>query len=130
LTLPQQVIWLDIETQTGVGKMQVYGSLMNRIAEVSAHPKPEIGMGATITCYTDRHAATIIAMTAKSVTVQEDSAVRTDSNGMCDSQTYAYYPNKGGKVSIFRKRKNGTWRNTDHNGLVIGERDHYHDFDF
>jgi hypothetical protein len=40
--------------------MRVFGNLMNRIAETAKPPVPEVGMGATILMYSDRHAATVI----------------------------------------------------------------------
>lgn len=120
-----------VDLSTKESKMQVYGNLMNRIAESSKMPTPEIGMGCTMTSYTDRHAGTIIAMTAKTITVQEDDAKRTDGNGMCDmGQQYDYSHNPKGAISIFRMTKRKGWRDTGHRGLLIGERDKFHDFSF
>ena len=42
--------------------MRVFGNLMNRIAESCKQAVPEVGMGATITMHSDRHAATIIGV--------------------------------------------------------------------
>lgn len=110
--------------------MKIYGSLMNRIAEVSKQPKPEVGMGATIMMYTDRIAATIIKVTAKSITVQEDVSTRVDNNGMSESQEYSYKSNPKGQIQVFRLRKRGGYRNKDGDGLLIGDRDHYYDYGF
>lgn len=56
----------------------------------------KVGDGATICYYTDRKAATVIAKTAKTITVQEDTATRVDKNGMSDSQAYSYAANPNG----------------------------------
>jgi len=42
--------------------MRPYGNLMNRISEHSLSPTPAIGMGATIYMWSDRHAATVVAI--------------------------------------------------------------------
>lgn len=106
-----------------------YGSVQNRIAEQSAQVEPQVGMGATITAYTDRYAATIVKVTAVQVHVRRDIATRIDKNGFSESQEYSYQPNPEALIDIFRKTKRG-WRNSAGNGLLIGERRAYHDFSF
>ena len=96
---------------------------------------PEIGMGATVCYWSDRHAGTIIEVSKNCVLVQHDKAIRTDSNGMSDMQTYSYERNPQGQVMEFTLRKNGRWiqRGSDmKNGvsLVIGHRREYYDFSF
>jgi hypothetical protein len=53
---------------------------------------PVIGMGVTIFHYTDRSAGTIvkISKSGKTIWFSEDKAIRTDSNGMSECQTYEY----------------------------------------
>jgi hypothetical protein len=75
-------------------------------------------------------------------THREDRAIRTDSNGLSESQTYTYEPNPNGERHWFRRRKNGTWeevklnhktdryRKTGGLGLRIGEREEYRDPSF
>lgn len=96
--------------------------------------KPEIGMGCTLLYFTDRYAATIInvSKSGKAVTVQEDKAIRTDKNGMSDSQSYRYERNPKGRTYSFSLRKDGTWkmRKSNHPTLHIGSRNHYHDYSF
>jgi hypothetical protein len=104
------------------------GSLINHVMSRES-VKPEIGMGATILCWSDRHAATIIKMTPKSVTVQRDKAIRTDKNGMSESQDYTYERNENGSISTFRLTKRG-WRNKSGEGLRIGDRREYYDYSF
>lgn len=112
------------------------GSFINRVMERVASPTPELGMGATELCYTDRHAFTVVEIIdAKTVVVQADKAIRTDSNGMSDSQSYEYEPNPDGHKVTVTLRKNGHWvvkGEPMRNGKVfsIGRRSEYHDFSF
>ena len=110
--------------------MKIYGSLNNRIMESSKGPKPVVGMGATVTCYTDRHAATIswVSPSGKTLKVREDDVKRIDNNGMSECQTYEYTPNPNAPEITYRLGKHG-WR-SNRGGLVIGHRLHYHDFSF
>jgi hypothetical protein len=117
--------------------MRVYGNLINRIQETAAPKKPEVGMGATILMWSDRHAATIVEVSkdGKRVVIQEDNAVRTDKNGMSECQDYTYSPNPNAAKQVFTLRKNGTYvqeGSSMRSGTIIriGERDSYHDFSF
>lgn len=107
-------------------------------------PEPTVGMGAALLHWTDRTAATVIGWDASKriVTVQEDHAIRTDTNGMSEQQVYEYTPNQNGSMRHFRRANDGGWRsvrfNPDSlrwvlaggNGLRLGDRDHYHDPSF
>ena len=104
------------------------GSVLNHFMTTSAQPEPVVGMGATICCWTDRHAATIVKVTRCQIHVQEDIATRTDDNGMSESQRYEYQPDPNGAVIVFRKTKHG-WKSKS-GGLLVGVRRHYHDFSF
>lgn len=97
--------------------------------------EPKVGDGATIIMYTDRHAATVVAVNGKAVKVQRDTATRTDSNGMSELQSYTYAPNTEAQVETFTLRMTGLYvRQGDNknNGtkLAIGARRTYHDFSF
>lgn len=123
-------------------------SLTNHIYSRSTIGQPDatVGMGATILCWTDRHGATVIEVGKSAgrtlLTVQEDTATRADKNGMSESQDYAFAPNPNGRRYTFRQTKTGGWDevhlNTDTGrynktsgpGLLLGRRDHYHDFSF
>lgn len=98
---------------------------------------PEVGKGATICYLSDRHAATIIKVSAngKEVTIRQDHARRTDSNGMSEIQEYEYTPNENGPESIFTLRKNGRYVKLGESmnnglGIKIGVRREYHDYCF
>jgi hypothetical protein len=105
------------------------GSAMNHVYTTSAQPEPEVGMGATMCSWTDRHAGTIVKVTPCQVHVQEDIAKRTDENGMSECQRYEYTPNPRAPVTIFRHTKRG-WRSKCGKGLMIGVRMEYYDYSF
>jgi hypothetical protein len=104
------------------------GSLMNHVMSRS-EAVPEVGMGATILCWTDRTAGTIIKVTPTQVHVQRDIATRIDHNGMSESQEYRYESDPNGIVEVFRMTKKG-YRNLSRNGLLIGSRQAYYDYSF
>lgn len=115
--------------------MKLYGNLMNRIAESSTQKVVKVGDGATVVMYSDRKAATVVEATDMRIIVQEDTAKRTDSHGMSDSQSYMYERNAEGRVYAFTKRRNGRFVEQGQKmnqgvGLVTGVRDEYHDFGF
>ena len=99
------------------------------LSGTKGQPKPEVGMGATILMWTDRHACTIVKVTRTQVHVQEDKAIRTDNLGMSDFQSYRYERNPEAGVLIFRLRKNGAYKGPG-GQLRIGQRDAYHDYSF
>lgn len=115
-------------------------------------PDPVVGMGATILCWSDRHAATIVKVKMRlinkrgwtwQIVVQQDHAVRTDRNGQSESQSYDYFPCKTNatKEYIFDGKQ---WRECSRsikgqlrvlpkgqgNGLMIGIREEYYDPSF
>lgn len=117
--------------------MRVFGSLTNRLQESAKPETPVVGMGATLLFYSDRDAATIIEVSedGKQIKLQEDHCIRTDKNGMSESQDYRYEPNIKGKTHVATLRKNGTYvlvGGTLHSGTVVrvGDRDAYHDYSF
>lgn len=113
------------------------GSFINLVQGNSRQQEPEVGMGATILMWTDRHAATVteVSKSGKRIVVQEDTARRTDSNGMSDMQSYEFTPNPEGAKRAFTLRKNGAWVREGEpmkggQRVAIGYRDHYYDYSF
>lgn len=120
------------------------GSVVNHVLSrsVIGQPEPTVGMGATILCWTDRHAATITAIEGDLITVQMDRVKRVDTNGMSESQEWTFEPNPDGYLYYFRKATNGHWQQVRYNtttrrynkvngeSLQIGVRREYHDFSF
>lgn len=118
-------------------------SLINHLYSRTENPTPVVGMGATILQWSDRTAGTVIAITNGIVSVQEDNAVRTDGNGMSDSQSYEYTANPDGYVRNYRFNKrtgnwnevvvnpvSGRWVKQGDQGIIFGRRNQYYDFSF
>lgn len=106
------------------------GSLVNHMysRETIGAPAPTVGMGATMLGWSDRHGATIVKVTPKTVHVQRDHAQRTDSNGISEAQTWVFTPNPNASVEVYRLTKRG-WR-AGSSSLAIGYRSEYYDFSF
>lgn len=106
------------------------GSLTNFLMFKPSSVMPEVGMGATHLMYTDRHPYTIIKVcTPRKIMVQADKAIRTDNNGMSDSQSYDFEPNPEGTVKTLRLTKKG-WTTPHGEKFSIGHRSAYHDYSF
>lgn len=109
------------------------GSLVSHVMSGSEPARPEVGMGATILRWSDRHAATIVGVSksGKTVQVQRDHAKRIDKLGMTDSgQQYEFSRNPDAPIYAYRLGKRG-WRGKGGSpGLLIGHRDEYYDFSF
>lgn len=90
-------------------------------------------MGCIIYFYSDRGACTIfrVSESGKTIWMRRDEAIRTDKNGMSDSQQYTYAPNPEGIEYKASLRKDGNWRLSKQNErVVLGVRRAYHDFSF
>lgn len=112
-----------------------FGSLINHVYTAGADKViPTVGMGATKFCWSDRHAYTVqVVLGPKRIMVSQDRAVRTDQNGMSESQSYSFEPNPTAPLELVTLRKDGKW----HFGgtlkgsiLRLGHRDEYHDYSF
>lgn len=107
------------------------GSVVNHLKSRATvgQPTPAVGMGATILLWSDRHPATIIKVTPKTVTVQEDTAERVDDRGpYTEEQEYRFSPNPNGATAVFRLTARG-WRQSGGKGagLMIGHREKFCD---
>lgn len=115
-----------------------FGSLANLIAADARSRRPEIGMGATMLSWTDRHPATVVSVseTGLEVGAQRDIARRVDDGGPTDvAQRYDYTPDPDARVDTYTLRRNGNWVRKGEpmrKGavLLIGARDEYYDFSF
>lgn len=117
------------------------GSLVNHVISSRNSVEPTLGMGATLLSWSDRRGGTV-TFVGKIVTVAEDHAVRTDSNGVSESQTYEHTPNENGRKSYFRRNKKGGWDEVGVNmttgrwnrigagKVVFGRKETYHDYSF
>lgn len=103
-------------------------------------PEPEVGMGATELMWTDRMPYTIVDVVlfksgpkkglVRQITLQPDNAVRVDSNGMSDSQTYEFSRNTDAPTVVATRRKDDAFRTSGGRRFRVGSRDKYHDFSF
>lgn len=117
-------------------------SLVNGLMVGGKQKVPELGMGATILMWTDRHAATVTAIVKRDkhgypemIEIKEDVSHRTDKNGMSESQEYAFEANPEARARLFSLRKNGRWIEVGQamkggQAIAIGFRDEYHDYSF
>jgi hypothetical protein len=135
-----------LELGKGEYMMGVFGNLTNRVMESSRQVEPEVGMGATVTSFSDRAAGTVVEINVSCkaiIRVQEDAAKRTDNNGMSECQDYEYSADPDGRSWYFKKDKTGRWEQVWFNlktnrwnkvgcgdGLFLGTRRKYHDFSF
>lgn len=87
------------------------------------------GMGATYRVGSDRYACTVVAVSPSGhkVTTRDDTAIRTDSNGMSESQEYRYERDPNGTVRDFYRDSRGRYGNKTRGGsLGLGHRSAYH----
>lgn len=108
-----------------------HGSLNNLLAGTNPELKPEVGMGATLVSWTDRHPYTIVRVSpsGKTVWVKEDNYKRTDENGMSECQNYEFTSNDASPEIMVRKKKNGQWASKG-TKFTLGSRSKYHDYSF
>lgn len=96
----------------------------------------KVGVGATKLLMSDRYPATVIHVhDENTLVVQMDRYVRSDKNGLSESQDYDYGRNSDGAVYIVTRRKNGRWvtlgESMKHGQRwAIGERSAYQDPSF
>ncbi|SDG59432.1 hypothetical protein SAMN05216338_1001845 [Bradyrhizobium sp. Rc2d] len=124
------------------------GSLVNLLYSQCANLSPKAGDGATILCWTDRHAATVIKVWQDKryeyVTVQHDHAKRVDRNYQSEVQSYEYTPDPNGRTETYRRKltdashrwegcylndETGRW-NKSSGRVKLGVRDEYYDYSF
>lgn len=96
----------------------------------NGQPVPEVGMGITILGWTDRRPGTItrVSKSGKVFWFKEDNAVRTDQNGMSESQTYEFSENPDAGEERANLTKRGWKCSRGH--VRVGERDKYYDYSF
>lgn len=105
---------------------------MNRIITNNYESaKPEIGMGVTQICWSDRHPYTIVEIVSpKEIVVQSDRSSRIDDRGMSDMQDYEYTPNPNApRITLYNRYKDGHWRERAGGTIyMLGRREEYYDY--
>lgn len=133
---------MRLGTQTGSAMNHIYSRM------TKGQPVPEVGMGATVLLWSDRHAATITAVEETRpgcwiITVQEDKATVTAGSTFDGSAEYSYEPNPLGWTHTFRFDPRSGWAEVrineatgrynkvgGGNGILIGQRREYRDPSF
>lgn len=130
---------MKLGTQTGSVTNHVFGRM------TKGQPTPEVGMGATLLGWTDRHAATITKVWQERgftwIEVKRDYAKVIKGSVYLGNAEYEYSPDAEAGAHTFRAKgadgkwqavflaETGRWRTTD-TGLRIGERETYRDPSF
>lgn len=102
--------------------------LINRIKRFNV----KVGDGVTIHLYSDSHAGTVIRRTAKSITIQQDKAIRIDNNGVSESQEYRFERDENGWISTYRwSDVYGAFRSSGDQSIgITNSRYEYYDYSF
>jgi len=89
------------------------------------------GLGATYSIGSDRYACTVIAVSpsAHKITTRDDRAIRTDSNGMSEAQSYRYERDPDGALRTFYRNSKGGYGQRG-GRLYLGARRSYYDYSF
>jgi len=116
------------------------GSFFNHLM-ANSMSVPEVGKGATILHWSDRSAyfVNFVSADGKRVILERAKAVRTDENGMSDSQQYKYERDESAQIVLIVFR-HGKWREvstgwdgkTNYNPVRIffGTMQEYYDYSF
>ncbi len=71
---------------------------------------PHVGQGATRFAGSDRYAYEVVeVLSPRAILVREMHAIRTDSNGRSEAQTYRFESDQNAPVEHFTLRSNGFW---------------------
>jgi len=116
------------------------GSFFNHLM-ANSMSVPEVGKGATILHWSDRSAyfVNFVSADGKRVILERAKAVRTDENGMSDSQQYKYERDESAQIVLIVFR-HGKWREvstgwdgkTNYNPvrILFGTMQEYYDYSF
>ena len=124
----------------------MYGSLINRVSEnygQKEYADVKIGEGVTEFLYSDRKPYSVVEKMDKGVLrITQDTATRTDTKGMSDTQSYDYETNWDEEGILLKKGRDGSWsmvvinqetgrfKKVNYGKFSIGSREKYHDFSF
>ena len=87
-----------------------------------------IGMGGSISCWTDANPVTVVAIKGKRVGIQEDDWKIVKGSEFDGSAEYEYSPNTTSRIRWFSIRKNGRLKEVGGSmNLFLGHRRRYYD---
>jgi hypothetical protein len=128
---------MKLGTQTGSLTNHIYSRMPGDVGHIYR------GMGATVLCWSDRHAGTITQIKTDKqnrtiIRVRQDHAKRVKGSVYNGDAEYEYAPNHLGSTYFFRRESNGwtevtfnrdtkRWKKLDGRGVRIGERLEYYD---
>jgi hypothetical protein len=111
------------------------GSLINHLDSRCSEPEPAVGMQGTVLHWTDRSAIEVIAVSKNrkgeifAITVRALKAVRTDENGMSESQAYRFESMPESSCQKIKRNRKGEFR-IGGSLVRLGEADAYYDYSF
>lgn len=117
------------------------GSLVNRLSEGPTKKVPEVGMGATVTHWSDRDPVTVVAVREfksgarkgqpREIDVQHDTWKVVSGSAGDGSAKYEYGRDTEGAVATYTVNLKGRWvlkgQGGKGSGLILGSRDKYFD---
>lgn len=119
----------------------MHGSVVNRLSEGPTKKVPEVGMGATVTHWSDRDPATIVAVRnfksgarkglPREIDIQPDDYVVVSGSEGDGSASYEYSRNESAPVITYVVNQRGRWVRKGQggrgSGLIMDHRDRYYD---
>lgn len=116
------------------------GSLVNEVMSDIQKSDPKIGDGATLLHWSDRTAATVVAIRRymkgpkkgqlRELIIQEDEARLISGSEQDGSARYEYSANPDGIEHVLTKNRQGAWRTKGGAYIHIGSRQQYRDPSF
>lgn len=107
----------------------IYGTLTNLVYAEDKSPKPKIGDGATLICWSDRRAYTIVDVNKTYIIATRDKVERTDRNYQKGPQEYSYRTDPEAVPERANLRKDGNYY-IGGQVIRIGYRNEYEDPNF
>ena len=119
----------------------MHGSLVNRITEGPTSKVPVVGMGVTITYWSDRDPATVIEVKnfksgtrkgqPREITIQHDDWKVVSGSEGDGSAKYEYSRNAEAATAVYVVNAKGRWvrkgQGGKGSGLILGSRNRYYD---
>jgi hypothetical protein len=102
-----------------------YGTLTNLVYAENKSPEPKIGDGATLICWSDRRAYTVVSIKKTYLLATRDIVERTDQNFEKDPQEYTYQIDPDATPVRANLRKDGKYYIGDQVSKIGYRNEHY-----
>lgn len=106
-----------------------YGALINLVYAEVRSPAPKVGDGATLICWSDRHAYTTVDVKKTYILATRYVAERTDRNFQGGPQEYVYRTDPEAVPERANLRKDGNYY-IGGQALKVGYRSEHYDYAF